>query len=267
MKNKKKVVAIIQARMGSIRLPGKVMLPLAGKPILWHIIERAKRCKEVNSIVVATTTNHRDKIIMELANECGIKSFAGSENDVLDRYYRAAKEFNADIVVRICADCPLINPTTIDKMIGLCLEEDADCICGHPSYPSIEQGMGVVTFLALEKIKNLAKKDYQKEHVTIFIRENPELFKIVPIIPEERFQREDMRLTIDAKEDYRLMQEIYDRLYVVGEIIKMESVIELLENNPKLKEINSKVEMSNANKYGASQMLKKKILKIFNEKR
>lgn len=265
MKNKK-IVAIIQARMGSTRLPGKVLLQIKDKPVLWHVIERIKRCKNVDSIVVATTTRQEDKMIVELAEKCGVETFTGKENDVLGRYYQAAKKFGADIIVRITADCPLINPPTIDKMVDLCLKENAEYICGHPDYPSIEQGIGVISFSALEKLKTLANKEYQKEHVTIFIKENPELFKVSAIKPELIFQRKDMRLTVDTKEDLKFMREIYNRLYKENKIINIEDVVRLLENNPKLKEININVKMSDVNKYASSQTIKKKILKSLKRK-
>ncbi len=258
---RKNVVAIIQARISSTRLPGKVTLPIVGKSMLWHIVERAKRCKKVDSIVVATTTNQEDKAVIKIANKCGVETFAGKENDVLDRYYQAAKKFSADIIVRITADCPLINPDTIDKMVTLCLKENADYICGHPDFPSIEHGMEVMSFSTLEKVKNIAIKDYQKEHVTIYIKENPELFKIVAFIPKIIFQRKDMRLTVDTKEDLKLMQKIYNRLYKKNEIIDIEDVVRLLINNPELKKINSKIKMSEINKYASSKILKKKVLK------
>jgi len=262
----KNVVAIIQARMGSTRLPGKVMLPIVGNPMLWHIIERTKRCEKVDSIAVATTTIQEDKAVIKVANKCGVETFIGKENDVLDRYYQAAKEFNADVIVRITADCPLISPDTIDKMVTLCLKENADYICGHPNYPSIEHGMEVMSFSTLEKIKNAAIKDYQKEHVTIYIKENPELFKIVTFIPKIIFQRKDMRLTVDTKEDLIFMRGIYNKLYKENEIIETEDVISLLENNPDLKKINMNVEMSDVNKYASSQTLKRKILKSLKSK-
>ncbi|MBA7558935.1 8-amino-3,8-dideoxy-manno-octulosonate cytidylyltransferase [subsurface metagenome] len=263
---RKNVVAIIQARVGSTRLPGKVMLPIVGKPMLWHVIERVKRCKKIDSIVVATAFIKENNPIIELAKECKVEIFIGSENDVLDRYYQAAMKFNVDVIVRITADCPLINPHTIDKMVDLCLKENAEYICGHPDYPSIEQGIGVISFSALEKVKTLTDKDYQKEHVTIYIKENPELFKIVAFIPKIIFQREDMRLTVDTKEDLILMREIYDKLYKENEIIEIEDVVSLLENNPDLKKINMNVEMSDVNKYASSRTLKKKILKSLTRK-
>ena len=260
MKNKK-VVAIIQARMGSTRLSGKVMLPIVGKPMLWHVIERVKRCKKVDSIVVATTTNQEDNAVIKLAKKCGVDSFAGNEDNVLERYYETAKKFSADIIVRITADCPLINPDTIDKMVTLCLKENADYICGHPNFASIEQGVEVFSFIALGKVKNMANKDYQREHVTIFIKENPDLFKIRAIKPRTVFQRTDMRLTVDTKEDLKLMREIYKRLYIENTIIDLEDVVELLISNQSLRKVNLNIEMSDINKYVSSRTIKKKILK------
>lgn len=114
----KKVVAIIQARMGATRLPGKILMDIAGKPMLCHVIERMKQSKNVDSIVVATTTKEEDKAVLELAKECGIKIFAGSEDDVLDRFYQATKKFGADVIVRITVDCPIIDPQIVDVAIN-----------------------------------------------------------------------------------------------------------------------------------------------------
>ena len=158
----KKVVAIIQARMGSTRLPGKVLKEISGKPMLWHVIERVKRCKEIDNIVIATTSKDEDKAIIYIAEKCGVETYAGSENDVLDRYYQAAKKVNADVIIRITADCPLINPTTIDEMINICLNENIEYVCGYPNIPSIEEGMEVISLPALEKVKSLGTDDYQK---------------------------------------------------------------------------------------------------------
>ena len=256
----KKVVAIIQARMGSTRLPGKVLIDIVGKPMLWHVIERVKGCKNVDSIVVATTSRDEDRGVIKLAEGCGgVDTFAGSEDDVLDRYYQAAKKFGADVIVRITADCPLINPSTIDEMIDLCLKENAEYICGHPTIPSIEQGIEVVSLPALEKVKNLATEDYQKEHVTLFIRENPELFKIMTIEPQPIFRRADMRLTVDDTNDLKLMREIYNRLHKKEGSIDLRDVVKLLNENPELKEINAHVEMSAINKYSISPELRKKL--------
>ncbi len=121
-----KVVAIVQARMGSTRLSGKVMMEIAGKPMLGHIIDRLKRAELIHSIVVATTDKETDAPIVKLAEDSGTASYAGSEEDVLDRYYQAAKGFVVDAVVRITADCPLIDPRVADRVIQRYLVEDCD---------------------------------------------------------------------------------------------------------------------------------------------
>ena len=113
----KKTAAIIQARMGSTRLPGKVMKDLKGKPVLWHVIERVKQAKNIGQIIIATTTHKRDEIIFEKAKEWGVKAYQGSEEDVLARYYEAANKYEIDTVVRITSDCPLIDPHVTDKIV------------------------------------------------------------------------------------------------------------------------------------------------------
>jgi len=119
-------VAIVQARMGSSRLPGKTMADILGKPILWHLINRLRYSQLLDKIVIATTDNTKDETILELARKSGIDSYAGSEDDVLDRYYQAAKKYNAEVVVRITADCPLIDAHVVDKVINRFLEGDYD---------------------------------------------------------------------------------------------------------------------------------------------
>jgi len=111
------VVAIIQARMGSSRLPDKVMMPIAGKPMFWHVVDRVKKAKLIDEVVVATSTNTKDKRIVDFCKKNNVEVFTGSENDVLDRYYQCAKKYKAEIVVRITADCPLIDPKIVDKSI------------------------------------------------------------------------------------------------------------------------------------------------------
>jgi len=262
----KKVVAIIQARMGSTRLPGKVLMDVAGRPMLWHIIERVKRSKNVDLIVVATTDKDEDKKILKLARNCSVKAFAGSEEDVLDRYYQAANKFGAYVIVRITGDCPFITPDTIDDMVEICLSNNAEYINHHPSYITIEEGIEVVTFSALKRVKKLATSNQHREHVTIFIRENPQLFNIGVIIPPKIFQRDDMRLTVDNVEDLELVQKIYDLLYKENEITSLKEVVKLLEENPDLMSINAEIKMSEINQYLDSEKIRTKILDSLDEK-
>ena len=237
----KKVVAIIQARMGSTRLPGKVLMDIAGKPMLWHVIERVKRCKKVVSIVVATTTKEEDKAVIELAKKCGVETFAGSEEDVLDRYYQAAKKFNADIIVRITADCPLIDPEVTDKIIRYFIENFGkfDHFGPPKGYP---EGLDteVFTFQALEKAWLEAKKPSEREHVTPYIWCNPDMFKLGKL-PSDLKEGEDyshLHWSVDEECDLRFVREVYKRLYREGEIFHMRDVLNLLHEHPELLEIN-----------------------------
>src|SRR3989338_126496 len=135
---KLKIVAIIQARMGSLRMPGKVLKPILGKPMLWHVVERVKRAKLINQVVVATSTNPEDKKIADFCKKNNIEVFRGSQNDVLDRYYQCAKKYHAKFIVRITADCPLIDSQLIDKLIRKFFK-------GRYDYIGIAIGVGVVT--------------------------------------------------------------------------------------------------------------------------
>ena len=171
-----KIGAIIQARMGSTRLPEKVMKNLQGKTVLEHVIERVKQSKLIDEIIIATTTHERDAVIEAEALRCGVKSFRGSEDDVLSRYYYAAKENNIDVVVRITSDCPLIDPEIIDNIVIFYENNNYDIVTNAGSdvanrtYP---RGLDVeiFSFDILENAYNNASEKYQREHVTPYIYE------------------------------------------------------------------------------------------------
>ena len=236
-----KIVAIVQAHMGSHRLPGKVLRPIMGKPMLEHLISRLKLSKEIDSIVVATTNNERDREIIKLAERCGVRWFVGDEKDVLDRIVRAAEEEKADIVVRVTADNPLTDPLTIDRMIRQHKIARADYTWteGMPVGIAAE----VVSFDALKRVHSLTKKPYDREHVTTFIKENKELFKIQFLTSPHEFFRPEYRLTVDYEEDLRLMEEIFKRLYISHEIFSLTETIKLLDENPELREINVRAKL------------------------
>lgn len=231
----KKIVAIIQARMGSTRLPGKVLKDICGKPMLWYVIERVKRAKLINEIVVATTTNVEDDEIIKIAEQCGVKTFRGSKDDVLDRYYQAAKEFEADIIVRITADCPLIDSEIIDKTVEFFLKGDFDYV-SNTVKPTFPDGLDVEVFSfgALKEAWENATKLSEREHVTPYIRRNPEKFKIGSFEAEHDLSH--LRWTVDREEDLRFVREVYKR--IGKEIFHMQDVLELLRKHPELAEIN-----------------------------
>lgn len=237
------IVAIIQARTGSTRLPKKVLAYIEGKPMLWHIIERIKLVKSIDEIIVATTDLPEDKKIIEIAENSGVKSFAGSEEDVLDRYYKAAKKNNADIVVRITGDCPFIDPELIDRTINFFKTDNFDYVStGHiakqkheSNYP-VGLNTEVFSFSAFEKAWKQALLPSEREHVTPYIWKNDKLFKIKTIDCDQNFSH--MRWTVDEEQDLKLAREVYKRLYSAQKIFLMKDILDLFEKEPYLIEIN-----------------------------
>lgn len=238
----KKTAAIIQARMGSTRLPGKVMKDLNGKPVLWHVIERVKQAENIDQIIIATTTAKRDKIIFEKAKEWGVKAYQGSEEDVLARYYEAANKYDVDIVVRITSDCPLIDPYVTDEIVeyyninDYTLVTNAGSDLNNRTYP---RGLDteVFSFEALEKAYNNADEKYQREHVTPYIYENyADIFYY-----KNNEDLSNYRITLDTKEDFKLIKAIYDQLYQGKHNFYFFEIIIFLDNNKKLLKINENI--------------------------
>ncbi|MFW5889614.1 MAG: cytidylyltransferase domain-containing protein [Bacillota bacterium] len=237
-----KVVAIIQARMGSTRLPGKVMKDLSGRPVLWHDIQRIKQSKIIDEIIIATTTKEQDRVIYEKALEWGGKAFRGSEEDVLKRYYDAAAENNVETVVRITSDCPLIDSKVIDEIIKYYDDHDYTLVTNAGSdlknrtYP---RGLDteVFSFEVLEEVFNQAEEKYQREHVTPYIYEN---YDDIYYYKNDK-DLSGYRLTLDTKEDYELIKAIYDKLYHGEHDFYLAEIIELLENNKELLKLNEKI--------------------------
>jgi spore coat polysaccharide biosynthesis protein SpsF (cytidylyltransferase family) len=242
-----KIGVIIQARMGSTRLPKKIMLNLSGKPILWHVVESCKKAN-VEEVIIATSKNKENDVIEEFCKQYKISFFRGSENDVLKRYYDTAKKFNLDIIVRITSDCPLISPEIINKAIQGLKQENGDYV-SNISKRTYPRGVDaeVFTFRALEKINKIVKKDFEREHVTSFIYNNPQMFKIGHLITTGLLKRPDIRITIDTKEDFKLLKIIYENLYQ-NKIIPISQVVRFLNKNPELIKINQNSEMNHLTK-------------------
>jgi spore coat polysaccharide biosynthesis protein SpsF len=240
-----RVVAVIQARMGSTRLPQKVLTDIVGKPMLWHVINRLKKAKFIDEIIVATSEKEEDELIINLAQENGVKGFAGSEEDVLDRYFQAAKNYKADVIVRITADCPLIDPDVVDKVIKYFLENDYDYVSNtddmggrkarKPTYPD---GLDteVFSFAVLERTWKEAKMLSEREHVTSYIWKHPKIFKISSIKCDENLS--NMRWTVDRKEDLMFVRAVYKKLYRTDTIFNMNDILSLLKTHPELMNIN-----------------------------
>ncbi len=235
----KKIAIIIQARMGSSRLPGKVLKTIDGIPMLGLQINRLKHSKYSPEIIIATSTLKQDKPILKLAEELTIKSYAGSHEDVLDRYYQAALRYNIDIIARITADSPLIDPEIFDKMLEVFLENNFDYISNvRPA--TFPDGLDIEIFSleTLERTWKEARKSSEREHVTGYIGTNLNLFKTFNFENEKDYS--EMRWTVDEPEDFEFIKEVYKNLYHKKEIFLMKDILELLKEKPELMKINSK---------------------------
>lgn len=236
----RRVVAIIQARMGSTRLPGKVMMDIVGKPMLWHVINRVQHAKRLDDIVIATTALNEDKQILELASEMGVKSYAGSEDDVLDRYYQAAIIHEAYAIVRITADCPLIDPDIIDGVIEFYLNHDFDYVSNtiKPTYPD---GLDTEVFSlgVLKRAWKEATLASEREHVTPYIWKTPQMFRIKNLRNDTDLSY--MRWTVDEERDLKFVREIYNKLYKECEMFYMGDVLKLLKKYSELMNINKDI--------------------------
>lgn len=242
----KKVVAIIQARMGSTRLQGKVMKDLCGRTVLAHDIERVRQSEYIDEIVIATTKSKEDDVILREALDNGTKVYRGSENDVLSRYYEAAKENGADVIVRITSDCPLIDPFVADEVIKVYLKGKFDLVTNAGVYPenrTYPRGLDVEVFSfdILKKAFQEAKETYQREHVTPFIYENSK--NICYYKNDTDYSKH--RWTLDTEEDYALIEKIYYNLYKGKHDFYLEDIIKLFDNIPELFEINKNVQQKN----------------------
>ncbi len=231
-------VAIIQARMGSTRLRGKVLKELCGKKVLEHIVLRVKKSKFIDKVVVATTINKEDDDIYKFCQEKNVDCFRGSENNVLERYYKCAKNYNADVIIRITADDPLKDPEVIDRGIQILVENDYDYVSNtiKPTYP---EGIDteIFTFLALEKSYMEASLMSEKEHVTPYIWKNSSKFKLYNF----EFERDlsHLRWTMDTYDDFEFIKEVYEELYYKNNMFLMKDVLNLIAKNPEIMQINS----------------------------
>ncbi|WP_228411657.1 cytidylyltransferase domain-containing protein [Chryseobacterium sp.] len=249
-----KTILITQARSGSTRLPGKVLKEIAGKSLLQIHLERLKKCRNVSEIIVATTVNQEDHVIYDKANEWGFSAFRGSESDVLDRFYQAVKDKNADWIVRVTSDCPLIDPELVDKVIAFSQEKDIDygsnvLVENFPDGQDIE----VFKFAALESAWKNAILLSEREHVTPYIRNHSDfnggsLFQAANFPCQADYSK--IRMTVDESRDFDLIKILIDQLgvekswieytnYIIdnnlgtvnGQIIRNEGLIKSLKND------------------------------------
>jgi spore coat polysaccharide biosynthesis protein SpsF len=234
-----KIVAIIQARMGSTRLPGKVLMDLGGKTVLARVVSRLQRARRVDEIVVATTDSVADDAIVRECHQLKVEYFRGSENDVLDRYYRVAHMCAAEAVVRITSDCPVIDPQLVDETIRLFQQQGGD-YCSNVFPRTYPRGLDteVFTVAALEKAWRDAHDPFEREHVTPYFYRHPELFRLL----SQRGKTDCSRYcwTLDTSEDLEVLRTIYSR-FDNGDAFSWAEAIQLMEREPELAELNSRV--------------------------
>jgi spore coat polysaccharide biosynthesis protein SpsF (cytidylyltransferase family) len=233
-----KNLAIIQARMSSTRLPGKVLLPLSDKPVLEHVIQRVRNCKLVDKVVVATTVHDSDDIIEDWCKKNNFEYYRGSLEDVLDRFYKVASQFKAENILRITADCPVIDSGIIDEVIEKYHEGNFDFYGLSGEFPD---GLDctMFSFKALETAWKNSKLQSEREHVGPYMVNHPELFAIGGY---EKFKNlGHLRLTLDDPRDYQLLSTIFKKLYDIDNFFNHEMIINLLNESPELLKINSEI--------------------------
>ena len=255
---RKTIGAIVQARMTSSRLPGKVLMPIDGTPMLAHQIYRIKQAKMLDKIIVSTSTHETDNPISELCNSIGVDLYRGSLEDVLDRFSKTANFFKVDSIVRLTADCPLIDPGLIDKVIVGFLKNDYDYFsnCNPPTYPD---GLDVEIFskeVLTVAVEN-AKLPSQREHVSPFIKRNLPKSKMGNLESETNYS--NLRWTVDEMSDLTFVREVFSELYINNNNFTWYDVLCLIKQKPNLLNINSKLVRNSGNR--KSLEMDKKFLK------
>ena len=234
-----KITAIIQARMGSTRLPGKVLMDLGGETVLCRVVRRLRRASMIQEVVVATTESAIDEPVIEACRQLGVAYFRGSEQDVLDRYFRAAQQFGSNAVVRITSDCPLIDPELVDRVVDSFVEHHADFACNvlPRKYPS---GLDTEVFTAeaLKKAWQLSDQPHQREHVTSLFYERPDIFRHAPVCGKQDYSC--YRWTLDTSEDLRLIRAIYSH-FERRDDFGWREVLALMERLPELATLNAHI--------------------------
>jgi spore coat polysaccharide biosynthesis protein SpsF len=238
-----KTVAIIQARMSSTRLPGKVLKPAGGRTMLERMVERVRQAKAVDQVVVATTTDPSDEALVRACRRYNVKVFRGSLPDVLDRYYQAAKLHQAEIIVRLTGDCPLIDPHLIDDVVNALIIKQVDFACNRlpppftRTYP-IGLDVEACTFSALENAWRNADQKHEREHVLPYLYAKPGRFKVLQLNAPEDLGH--LRLTLDTPEDLVLLRRIYRHFKGRNNFSWLE-VVDLWREKPEMFAINARV--------------------------
>ena len=237
-----RVVAIVQARMGSTRLPGKVLKPVAGKPLLWHVLYRLTRCKTLDWIVVATSDNPRDDAIEAFCRNEKIDVVRGPEDNVLERFRLAAEQTEADVIVRVSADAPFIDPQFVDHLVKTLIAAEGDYVLVEPGAQCAHEGVDPFSRRALDRLVAKAAADpIAREHVSGYFKAHPDFVRIVHAAPDARLARRGGRLTIDTPDDLAFIEAVHERLQAKAGEASLADLLLLLEHEPRLGKINAHV--------------------------
>jgi spore coat polysaccharide biosynthesis protein SpsF len=239
-----KTVVVVQARMGSTRLPGKVLRPLGGRPVLERMLERLARATAAFHMVVATTSDAADDVIVDLCRALGVDHFRGARDDLLDRHYRAALDRDADVVVKIPSDCPLIDPAIVDRVLEAFSSSEGryDYVSNlHPATYPDGNDVEVMSMAALHTAWRLAARAFEREHTTPFLWDQPERFRIGNVTMETGADLSmSHRITLDYAEDLDLIGRIFEELSGATRAFSVHEVVDLLDRRPDLRAINAR---------------------------
>ena len=240
-----KIVATIEARMTSSRLPGKVLLQANGIPMLGHVINRLKRVKSIREIVLATTVNQTDDCLVKFAKQQGVSWFRGSEEDVMSRVINAAESANADIVVEITGDCPVMDPIIVEHSINMFLFNSCDYLNSGSGYPA---GVGCQVFWVdiLKRSAKMTDDPLDHEHVTLHIINHPEIFSHICLIASPDLWWPELELVLDEKKDYKMLKLLIEHFGDSNPIFTCREAIEVLRNKPNWVAINKDVKRKGA---------------------
>jgi len=242
MDNKINIIAVVQARMGSSRLPGKVMMDLVGKPLLWHIVNRLEYSELIDRIVVATGKGKENDVIEGLCKEYNFTCYRGSEDDLTDRFYQVSKQFGANVIVRVTADCPLVDPGLVDKLTEIFMEniDSYDYVSNCRPQSTFPHGLDaeVFSYTLLEKLWREIKDPFRREWFTTVIFENPEKYNLFCLKNDVNLSH--LRLTVDYKEDLELVRYIFRNLYTENACFTLQDILELYSRKQDMFNINSK---------------------------
>lgn len=259
MESQLKVVAIVQARMGSTRLPNKVMKPINGVPMIELLLGRLSKATLVNQIVVATSIDDRNKVLVDHVHKIGYACEQGSENDVMDRYIQAAKKHQADAVIRITGDCPLVDPVLVDECVQQFLDQDVDYLCNnHP--PTLPDGLDIEVFklAALERAQKESDKPFDHEHVTPYLRE-PGKFKTATVKNAKDFS--NLRWTVDEPADFIVVEKVFNHFYPNPDF-DWKAVLQLQEQHPEWFSLNQDIIRNEGAVMGTGQKLWKRAKQV-----